>query len=214
MYAIDGSGLFASVLLGLSAITCGTLVSARRHLPARPRGGEPVASASPLPFSLSRAPLVSGLLDVAAEAREVLQQMAAEAAGNLVHLEYAVQTDLSVHADRLALQTVLGKLVGNAVRRAPCGRVLLSAMRHGGRVQIAVSDDGTATDAAIQQAALRDMSELVALQGGTIEVEAQTGAGTTVLVRLPQQLGTERVLKPQPVDRSATSARPVQEVVA
>jgi two-component system sensor histidine kinase NreB len=218
MYAIDGSGLFTSALLGLSAITCATLAVARRQQPARRCGAEPAASTPPPAFSLRRAPFVSGVLDVAEEARDVLQQMAAEAAGHMVQLEFAVQPDLSVHADRLALRAVLSELVGNAMRHAPCGRVLLSAIRLGGRVQIAVTDDGATPDAASQQAALRDISELVALQGGTIDVEVYPGEGTTVVVRLPESTVASRApgeASARPTqDCSAASPRPAREALA
>ncbi|MGA3400885.1 MAG: HAMP domain-containing sensor histidine kinase [Acetobacteraceae bacterium] len=148
---------------------------------------------APSPFGLGRTPFASGVLDVAAEARDVLHQMAGEAAGHLVQLEFAVQPDLLVHADRLALRAVLSELVGNAMRHAPGGRVLLSAIRLGGRVQIAVIDDGDGPAAAVQEAALREMAQLVALQGGTIDVETHSGEGTTVVVRLPEPTGTGRV---------------------
>ena len=85
---------------------------------------------------------------------------------------------------------VLSELVGSAMHHAPCGRVLLSAIRLGGRVQIAVIDDGDGPAAAVQEAALRDMAQLVALQGGTIDVESRRGEGTTVLVRLPEPMGS------------------------
>src|ERR1700733_4978157 len=196
MFTSHGFGVFAVTLLALSAITCGTLLLGgwrrRQHLLARAYGAESIVTAR-LPIGLRRAPFVSGTLDVAAEARSVLAQMAAEAAAHLVQLEFAAQADISVHADRYAVRAVLSELVANAVRHAPGGRVLLSAIRLGGRVQIAVIDDGAGPDAAVQEAELREMAQLVALQGGTIDVEAYPGEGTTVLVRLPEPMGNGRV---------------------
>jgi anti-sigma regulatory factor (Ser/Thr protein kinase) len=191
----DGVGLSAVALLGLSAVTCGTLVFGgwrrRRHLLAQQDGGQFLAVTRPA-FGLGQMPFVSGELDVAAEARDVLHHMAAEAAGYQVQLEFAVQPELSVHADRLALRAVISELVGNAMRHAPGGRVLLSAIRLGGRVQIAVIDDGAGPEAAVQEAALREVAQLVALQGGTIDVETHAGEGTTVMVRLPEPMGIGR----------------------
>ncbi len=215
-------GLFAFTLLALSAITCGLFLLGgwrlRRRLLLRRAGGEPMAATQPL-FGLGRTPFVGGVLDVATEARDVLGRMAAEAAGHLVQLEVAVQPDLSVHADRLALRTVLSDLVGNAMRHAPGGRVLLSAIRLGGRVQIAVIDDGAGPEAAVQEAALREVAQLVALQGGTLDVEAHPGKGTTVLVRLPESAGTGRAhgeARParQPADQPAASPQAAREAVA
>jgi signal transduction histidine kinase len=157
------------------------------------------------------------MLDVAAEARSVLGQMAAEAAAHLVQLEFATQANLSVHADRYALRFVLSELVGNAVRHAPGGRVLLSAIRLGGRVQIAVIDDGAGPDAAVQEAELREMAQLVALQGGTIDIEACPGEGTTVLVRLPEPMANGyvpgAVAKHQPVARPTPLPHAAREQV-
>jgi signal transduction histidine kinase len=193
MFTSHAIGLFAVTLLGLSAITCGTLLLGgwrrRQHLLARTYSAESIVTAR-LPFGLVRAPFASGMLDVAAEARSVLAQMAAEASAHLVQLEFATQANLSVHADRYALRAVLSELVSNAVRHAPGGRVLLSAIRLGGRVQIAVIDDGAGPDATVQQAELREMAQLVALQGGTIDIEACPGEGTTVLVRLPEPMAS------------------------
>ena len=218
----DGVGLSAVALLGLSAVTCGTLLFGgwrqRRHLLAQQDDSRLPAVTRPM-FGLGQMPFVSAELDVAAEARDVLQLMAAEAAGHQVQLEFAVQPELSVHADRLALRAVMSELVGNAVRHAPGGRVLLSAIRLGGRVQIAVIDDGAGPEAAVQEAALREVAQLVALQGGTIDVETHAGEGTTVLVRLPEPMGIARApgeaLPPrQPAAPAAAPPQAAREAVA
>lgn len=221
MFTGGGFGLFVYALLGLSAITCGTFLlggwQRQRHLQRAQAVGEPVATAQPL-FGLARAPFVGGVLDVTAEARDVLAQMAGEAARHLVQLEFAVQPDLSVHADPLALRGVLSELVGNAVRHAPGGRVLLSATRLGGRVQIAVIDDGAGPTAAVREAALREVAQVVALQGGTIDIEVHPGEGTTILVRLPDQVAAGNVPaeapKQQPAEHLAAPPRAAQEVAA
>jgi signal transduction histidine kinase len=218
----DWLGLSAVTLLGLSAITCGALLFGgwrrRQDLMAFQDGGEPMPVARPA-FDLGRMPFVGGVLDVAAEVRDVLAQLAAEAARHLVRLEFAVQPELSVHADRLALRAVLSELVGNAVEHAPGGRVLVSAVRLGGRVQIAVIDDGAGPEAALQEAALREVAQVVALQGGTIDVEVHPGEGTTVLVRLPEPADTGRAsgeasAPQQPAERPAASPQAVREAVA
>lgn len=218
MFSAVWFGLLAVTLLGFSAITCGALVLGgwrrHRHLIAHDHGGVSMVCASP-PFDLVRTPFASGSLNVAAEARDILARMAAEAAGHLVQLEIAVQPDLSIHADRLALHAVLSQLVGNAVHHAAGGRVLLSAIRLRGRVQIAVIDDGIGPDAAVQQAALRNVAQLVALQGGTIKVEAQRGESTTVLVQLPEPASANRtpgeMPQQRPAVRIATASRPEQK---
>lgn len=221
MVPSDWFGMFALTLLGLSAITCGMLVFGgwrrRQELLARQDGGEFLMD-TPAAFGLGQMPFASGELDVAAEAREALHLMAAEAARHLVQLEFATQPDLSVHADRLALRAVLSELLGNAIRHTPGGRVLLSATRLGGRVQFAVIDDGAGPAAAVQEAALRETAQVVALQGGTIEVEVHPGEGTTVLVRLPEQMETVRTPgeAPQgrPADHQVAPPQAAREAVA
>jgi len=204
MFMSDGLGYFASVLLGFSAITCGALLLGgwRRYVLADRDDSGPVGA--PLPsFSLARTPFVGGMLDLAAEVRDVLGQMGPDAARRRVRLEMAVQPDLAVHADPLVLRALLGDLVGNAMRHAPGGRVLLSAARLGGRVEIAVTDDGAGAEAAMQEAALREAGQLVALQGGTIHIEVHPGEGTTVLLRLLEPMGTGRASGQAPAPPSA-----------
>src|SRR5580658_6507734 len=139
MFTGNGFGMFATALLGLSAITCGTLLFGgwrqRGHQLARQSGGESMPSmARPFGphmqqrFVLGRTPFASAVLDVEDELRDVLHYMAAEPASRLVQFEFAVEPNLSVHADRFALRAVLSELVANAVRHAPVGRVLLSAI--------------------------------------------------------------------------------------
>ncbi len=221
MFATGGFGVFASALLSLSAITCATLLIGgwrrRQHLMARHHGSVPWQPAPP-PFGPGQAPFASFPLDVAAEARDLLHHMAPEAARDLVQLEFAVPPGLTVHADRLALRTVLSELIANAVRHTPGGRVLLSAIELGGRVQIAVIDDGAGADAATQEAALREVAQLVALQGGTIDIDTWRGEGTTVIVRLPDPAQATRpsgeAPRPRPTARPAATSRAALEPVA
>jgi signal transduction histidine kinase len=80
----------------------------------------------------------------------------------------------------------MSDVLDNAIRHSEGGRVLVAAGRHGGRVQIAVLDDGAAVERAEQEAHLRGAERLLALQGGTIEVSVRPGAGSTVVIRLPE----------------------------
>jgi signal transduction histidine kinase len=210
----------ASILLVLSAMSCGLFLLGgwrqRQQMLVRANAAAPVP-ARPALFALGRTPFVSGELDVATELRDALAQMAGEAAAHMVQLEFAVQPDLSVHADPLALRMVLSELVGSAMRHAPGGRVLVSATRLGGRVQIAVIDDGAGPEAAVQQAALREVAELVALQGGTMDVEAHAGEGTSVVVRLLEPAAAGRppgdAAMPQQAQRADGPQRATREAV-
>ena len=185
MTPMDWSTIALSLLLLSGLILWATWLSgcmARRVAGA----AVDVAEAPRAPGSaLTLTPFASALLPVDAAVQDVLAAQAAAAARRGVQLELAVQPDLAVRADPRVLQEVLGDLVSQAIRRAPCGQVLVGSMRHGGRVQISVSDDGIAMPREVQAAALRETSRLAALQGGTLDIETYPGQGSTVILRLP-----------------------------
>jgi hypothetical protein len=76
-------------------------------------------------------------------------------------------------------------MVSTAINSARGGRVLLTALRHGSSVQIAASDDGQAPDHGRREAMLRPASELIALRGGRLDIDARSAEGTTVTLQLP-----------------------------
>jgi len=156
----------------------------RRRLLAR---RQPAPELAPAPrhvdLPLSRK---VGLLDVDAEARAALAGLVSRAARQHVQLELANEPGLLVHMSPRSLHEVLDNLLVHAIDAAPGGHVLLGGMRHGGRVQIAVIDDGAGVDAMVQRAELRQNEEIVALLGGTLEIDSRPGEGTAVLVRLPE----------------------------
>jgi hypothetical protein len=136
-------------------------------------------------FELGQTPFASGVLDLATEARAVLQRFEALAAQHFVDLELAVQPGLKVRADPRVLREILSDLTTHAIEQSSCGRVLLGAVQSGGRVQISVSDAGSGADRATQASRLRPAERLAALQGATMEVDARANQGTTVILRLP-----------------------------
>lgn len=72
-----------------------------------------------------------------------------EPAARLAGLEIAVvPSRLAVIGDRALIDRALGNLVGNAIRHAGAGRLLIGARRCGGRVRIWVIDDGVGVPAA------------------------------------------------------------------
>lgn len=171
--------------VAIAALTASGLVvvsgwNRRRDWLAR-QGQPPVGNR----FELGRTPFSSGDLDVAAEARDVMRQLDSLAARLLVDVEYAVQPQLAVRADRRAFREILSDMVTTAIEQAPCGHVLLGAARTGGRVHITVSDDGENPSQEIRLSKLRSAERLAALHGATMEVDVRKGQGTTVFLRLP-----------------------------
>lgn len=138
-----------------------------------------------------RAPFLGAKLDVGLEIRAVLEALVSEATNRFVVLDVAVAPNLTLHADRDALRAILNSLVGHAIRQAR-EQVLVSATLLGGRVQIAVTDDGSGVTEAEQRAILRPAAELAALRGGMFDIETWPGQGTTVAVRLPVPVEIQR----------------------
>jgi hypothetical protein len=121
-------------------------------------------------------------------------------------LGFAVEAGLVVRANPARLGQALATILQDAVRRAPGGAVLVSAGRHGGRIQIAVSDDGPpAREPAT--AALRDAAEVIALLGGTMERRAPEGGGVCV-IRLPDSVRAAPAAPAAPADTAPAPAQP------
>lgn len=179
------------------------------------RRGSSVSAAAQVPrFELGRTPFAGDMLDVANEVRTALARLAPVAARAFVQLEMAVQPELAVRADPRALGQALNDLIGNAIAHTPCGHVLVGAMRYSGRVQISVTDDGAGPPEATQEATLRDAERLIALQGGTIQIESHTRqGGSTVLLRLPEPLSHGRAAI-QDANPATTEPEPGKDTAA
>ncbi|MGH7211466.1 MAG: hypothetical protein ACREF1_08405 [Acetobacteraceae bacterium] len=134
--------------------------------------------------------LGNGLLLVAQAARAAFARVQPEARQRLVRLEMAVPDDLLVRLDAEAFDRILSTLLLTAIRAAPAGRVLLTARRLGGRVEVAVAGDGGAADRDSLVADLRPADELLALHGGTLEVQCIANAGAIFVARLLEPQGT------------------------
>ncbi len=156
-------------------------------------------------FELGQTPFAAGDLDVAAEARDVMRQLDSLAARLLVDLEYAIQPQLAVRADRRAFREILSDIMTTAIEQAPCGHVLLGAAQTGGRVHITVSDDGEKPNREMRLSRLRSAERLAALQGATMEVDVRQGQGTTVFFRLPVTTAGLGVTRPSEATKPTSS---------
>ncbi|MGH6993016.1 MAG: sensor histidine kinase, partial [Caulobacteraceae bacterium] len=134
-----------------------------------------------------------------------LMRIQAETA-NVRLLPALPQEPVRVRADRRALKQIVLNLLSNAIKFTPSGgRVSVMLKAQGGEVEIIVADDGigiSAEDLArlgtpfeqagdAQQRArgsglgLSLVRAFAELHGGRMEVASESGAGTTVEVRLP-----------------------------
>jgi signal transduction histidine kinase len=73
----------------------------------------------------------------------------------------------------------------NAVKHANATKILLSAGRENGNLVVAVADDGVGGAAPIPGSGLSGLSDRVAAYGGTLRIDSNRRAGTTLTAELP-----------------------------
>lgn len=185
----------------LSGVVTGVLLAGG----PRRRGPRTVEQAAPS-HETGRPAFAAGEIDLGGELRGIAEGQGAAAAARRIRLQVALEPNLIVRADPLAVHAIVGDLLRNAIGHSEGGHVLLGAARHGGRVRITVGDDGTPVDRAEQVADLRDAERLVALQGGTFEISVQSKSGTLVTVRLPDKPAISTVEK--------TSSGAIEQIAA
>lgn len=145
-------------------------------------------------------------IDVDTFARGVLDALAPSARDHGVGLRMAVAPGLAVRCDIDVLHDALRDLIVAGMGHAGTTAILLSAYRHGGRVEIAVTDDGDGPDAETQISLLRQAEQALALHGATIEVDALP-QGSMVRLRLPESPAQPVTAPPVAAAAPASPAR-------
>ena len=136
----------------------------------------------------------------------VLDELGIEAAlGNLVR-EWAKQSGIGAEFQAVTpidgdaseeieinLYRIAQEALSNVRRHAGADNVSVLLSQRGGFIELIVEDDGIGFNARRAQPAdgsdgmgLINIRERAALVGGTLEVESETGKGTTIFVRVPQ----------------------------
>jgi PAS domain S-box-containing protein len=141
------------------------------------------------------------LFDLAELARDTVETMGSSSTLSRVVLP---QKRVMVNADRASMERVLINLVGNALKYAPTGAVVVDVVRAGGQVRLSVSDHGRgiaredlatifdefergslAQEDGGSGLGLTSVRSLVEEQGGRVGIDSVVGQGTVVTVVLP-----------------------------
>jgi signal transduction histidine kinase len=124
-------------------------------------------------------------VDLEAAVRKVAAALDSLARANWVRIDLALSAAMTVRVDPGALGMALQETMLTAIHAAAGGQVLVTTVTLGSQLHIRVTDDGLGADQQDREMLTRRAESLIALQGGSIVVEARPGRGTTVTVRLP-----------------------------
>ncbi len=173
---------------GLLFLLCGPFVLALWVAFIHARRNTPGASLAPHP-SAGLDPAVprfsAEVIDVEAALREAATAVISPARVHRVRIDLAVTAAMTLHVDPGSLGIALQQTLLTAIHAAPGGQVLVTAVTLGSQLHIRVTDDGSGADQLNRETLTRGAEALIALQGGSIAVEARPGKGTTVSIRLP-----------------------------
>lgn len=122
--------------------------------------------------------------DVAEAIHIALKRLAPVIVGNAAQLEVAAPVGLLVRMRGPILADLLEELLASALHSAPASRLLLTAVCHGDRIYICLSDDVPGADVSVRQSALRGVAARVALRGGALDVRVLPDEGTTMTLRV------------------------------
>lgn len=124
------------------------------------------------------------LADAASAAQTALERVGHLMARQFVGVDVAIPPGLVTRMRQPVLAEVLEEMLTGAIQAAPASRLLLTGLRQGDYIEIVIIDDMPGADLAYRQGRIRDLSERIALQGGTLEVTVQPAEGTTTVLRL------------------------------
>jgi hypothetical protein len=148
--------------------------------------------------ALTHSGFAAETLDLEPIVRAVAHSLRDEAGARSVRVQLAVDPALRARVDRCSLEEALRTAVLTAIQAAPGGQVLITVMTVGGQLHIRITDDGKNNDQRTREGRARDAEELIALQGGSVCVEARPGRATTVTIRLPLSTRSSDILNEMP----------------
>jgi signal transduction histidine kinase len=135
--------------------------------------------------------LGSVAVDLDAALREAAAAVEPVACSRGVRMELAVGAAMIVPVHASVLRMALRNTMLAAIDAAPGGQVLITAASLGRQLYIGIIDDGRGIDQQAREISMRQTETLIALQGGSIAIEARPGRGTVVTIRLPMPVSAE-----------------------
>jgi signal transduction histidine kinase len=129
--------------------------------------------------------------DLDAAVREAAAMVDSVACSRWVRLQLSVGAPMTVPVDPSTLRIALRDTLLGAINAAPGGQVLITAANLGRQLHIRIIDDGPGIDQLAREISMRQTETLIALQGGSIAIEARRGRGTVVTIRLPMPVSPE-----------------------
>lgn len=128
-------------------------------------------------------PPAAASLNVAAEIHAALSLVTDYARARGVKFTVGIQPELFLQADPLVFREVISNVLAGAIDAAG-GRVLITAIRREGRIEIMVTDEAVLADLAPRETELRRSRQLIAMHGGSLAVKLLPGIGAEVVLTL------------------------------
>jgi CheY-like chemotaxis protein len=131
-------------------------------------------------------PVTVSSLNVAAEVRDLMSQMARPVPPRTVRVLVAIEPDLTILANQAAFRGLLSRVIADAIADtgASGGRVLLTAVPEGRKIRLTVIDEAEAADQVQREAALRYSDEWAGIPDGSLDVRLVPGSGIEVILTL------------------------------
>jgi len=145
--------------------------------------------------------------DVAAAARSALARVEDLIRRRGMRVEFAVMPGLRIRLPAERLSALIEDMLTTVIRAESGATLLLTAERHGGRVDILLSDDSPVRDSSWRAGECRDLAERAALLGGSLDVTSVPLHGTTLTLRL----AAPAEAPPAEAHRKSNGAPPVSQ---
>ena len=127
--------------------------------------------------------------DVGVAMRLALKRLSPIMSNRSVQADVAALPGLGVRMPGAVLAELLEEMLAAAIRGAPASRLLLTAAKHGNRIDVDITDDMPGADRVVRLGSVRGLMERVASRGGTLEVDVRPAEGTTMTLRLAAAAG-------------------------